>query len=129
VPWLALWQVDKLGNVPADEVVLLRPADRPGKPAFDLPLGPAAHGPPKAFAVAEIAVPCLRPSATAREDGSGLTGRLAMALRIICMCGYVIQGDDDDELWRSAQDHMGVLHPELVDSVTREDILAQSEQL
>jgi hypothetical protein len=28
-----------------------------------------------------------------------LTRRLAMALRIICMCGYVIQGDDDDELW------------------------------
>jgi hypothetical protein len=26
-----------------------------------------------------------------------------MALRIVCMCGYVIQGDDDDELWRNAQ--------------------------
>jgi predicted small metal-binding protein len=52
-----------------------------------------------------------------------------MALRIICMCGYVIQGGDDDELWRSAQDHMAVLHPELVESVTREDILAQSEQV
>jgi hypothetical protein len=25
--------------------------------------------------------------------------------------------------------HMGVLHPELVGSVTREDILAQAEQL
>jgi len=63
------------------------------------------------------------------EDGSGLTGRLAMALRIICMCGYVIQGNDDDELWRNAQDHMGVLHPELVGSVSRDDILAQAEQL
>jgi predicted small metal-binding protein len=52
-----------------------------------------------------------------------------MALRIICMCGYVIQGNDDDELWRSARDHMGVLHPELVGSVSREDILAQAEQL
>jgi predicted small metal-binding protein len=52
-----------------------------------------------------------------------------MALRIICMCGYVIQGADDDELWRNAQDHMGVLHPELVGNVTREDILAQAEQL
>ena len=52
-----------------------------------------------------------------------------MALRIICMCGYVIQGDDDDELWNSAQGHMGVLHPELVGHVTREDILAQAEQL
>jgi predicted small metal-binding protein len=52
-----------------------------------------------------------------------------MALRIICMCGYFIQGADDDELWRNAQDHMGVLHPELVGHVTREDILAQAEQL
>jgi hypothetical protein len=52
-----------------------------------------------------------------------------MALRIICMCGYVIQGEDDDELWRNVLDHMGVLHPELVGNVTREDILAQAEQL
>jgi predicted small metal-binding protein len=50
-----------------------------------------------------------------------------MALRIICMCGYVIQGDDEDELWTNTQRHMSVLHPELVDNVTREDILAQAE--
>jgi predicted small metal-binding protein len=55
--------------------------------------------------------------------------RLAMALRIICMCGYVIRGDDDEELWRNAQSHMGILHPELVDNVSREDILAQAERL
>ena len=54
---------------------------------------------------------------------------MVMALRIICMCGYVIRGDDDDELWRNAQGHMGVLHPELVGNVTREDLLAQAEQL
>ena len=52
-----------------------------------------------------------------------------MALRIVCMCGYVIQGEDDDELWRNAQGHMGVLHPELVGNVTREDLLAQAELL
>jgi len=68
-------------------------------------------------------------SATGRDDGSGLPWRLTMALRIICMCGYVIQGNGDDELWQNAQDHMGVLHPELVGNVTREDILAQAEQL
>ena len=54
---------------------------------------------------------------------------MAVALRIVCMCGYVIRGDDDDELWWNAQEHMGVLHPELVGNVTREDILAQAEQL
>jgi predicted small metal-binding protein len=60
---------------------------------------------------------------------AGLTGELPMALRIVCMCGYVIQGEDDDELWRKVQGHMGVLHPELVGNVTREDLLAQAELL
>ena len=51
-----------------------------------------------------------------------------MALRIICMCGQVIQGDNDDELWGNALAHMDVLHPELVGNVTRDDILAQAEE-
>ena len=81
-------------------------------------------------------------SATAKDIGSELvldvttdpdrqvsSWRLAMALRIICTCGYVIQGDDEDELWRNAQEHMGVLHPELVGNVSREDIVAQAERL
>ena len=29
------------------------------------------------------------------------------------MCGYVVQGDDDEELWRNAEAQMGLLHPEL----------------
>jgi hypothetical protein len=65
----------------------------------------------------------------AREDDSGLTWRLAMALRITCTCGHVIQGGNDDEFWKNAQDHMGVLHPELLGNVTREDLFAQAEQL
>ncbi len=52
-----------------------------------------------------------------------------MALRITCTCGYVIQGYNDDEFWENAQDHMGVLHPELVGNVTLEDLVAQAEQL
>ena len=52
-----------------------------------------------------------------------------MALRIICTCGYVIQGDDDEALWMNTERHMAVLHPELVGNVTRDDILAQAEQL
>jgi predicted small metal-binding protein len=52
-----------------------------------------------------------------------------MALRLICICGHVMHGADDDELWHKVQDHMGVLHPELVGNVTREDLLAQAEQL
>jgi hypothetical protein len=52
-----------------------------------------------------------------------------MAPRIVCMCGYVIRGEDDDELWANVQRHMGVPHPELVGNVTRQDILAQAELL
>jgi predicted small metal-binding protein len=52
-----------------------------------------------------------------------------MALRIVCMCGYVIQGRDEEELWRNTQSHMSVLHPELADNVTREDIVAQAEMI
>ena len=52
-----------------------------------------------------------------------------MGLRIVCMCGYVIQGGDEEELWRNVQLHMSVLHPELVGTVTREDVLAQAEML
>ena len=71
----------------------------------------------------------LRPAMAWREDRSGSTRGLMMALRIVCMCGYVLQGKDDDELWGNVQHHMGVMHPELVAAVTREDILAQAELL
>jgi hypothetical protein len=50
-----------------------------------------------------------------------------MTLRLVCTCGYVIQGADDDEFWDNVQDHLEVLHPELVGAVSREDLLAQAE--
>jgi hypothetical protein len=49
--------------------------------------------------------------------------------RINCVCGYVVEGEDDDELWAAAQEHMRLDHPELVDKVLREDILAQAEEV
>jgi hypothetical protein len=52
-----------------------------------------------------------------------------MAVRITCVCGYVVQGENDDELWDNAQRHLSAAHPELVGKVAREDILAQAEQL
>ena len=52
-----------------------------------------------------------------------------MALRIVCTCGHVIQGADDDEFWSNVQAHLAVLHPELVGAVTRKDLLAQAELL
>ena len=75
-----------------------------------------------------LAAPCARSDSGLMMAG-GPDWRSAMALRIICVCGFVIQGDNEDEFWRNAQSHMSVLHPELVESVTRDDLLAQAELL
>jgi predicted small metal-binding protein len=48
--------------------------------------------------------------------------------RINCVCGYVIEAEDDDELWDKAQVHLRLDHPDLVGKVLREDILAQAEE-
>jgi predicted small metal-binding protein len=48
--------------------------------------------------------------------------------RIGCVCGYVIKGEDD-ELWNQAQEHLRTDHPDLIGKVSREDILAQAEEI
>jgi hypothetical protein len=53
----------------------------------------------------------------------------AVVKRITCVCGKVVEGRDDDELWEEAQAHLATDHPELVGVVAREDILAQAEEL
>jgi hypothetical protein len=49
--------------------------------------------------------------------------------RINCVCGKIVEGTDDDELWANAQEHLAADHPELVGKVSREDILAQAEEI
>ena len=49
--------------------------------------------------------------------------------RIICVCGKVIEGTDDDELCAKAQAHVAADHPGLVGKVSREDILARAEEI
>jgi predicted small metal-binding protein len=48
--------------------------------------------------------------------------------RISCVCGLVVEGEDDDELWENAQQHMSADHPDLVGKVSRNDIVAQAEE-
>jgi Protein of unknown function (DUF1059) len=49
--------------------------------------------------------------------------------QIPCVCGYVVKGEDDDELWQNAQGHIREDHPELVGKVSRADLLAQAEEV
>ena len=55
--------------------------------------------------------------------------RIKRIKRINCVCGKVVEGEDDDELWERAQAHLAVDHPDLVGKVSREDILAQAEEI
>ena len=48
--------------------------------------------------------------------------------QITCVCGKVVDGEDDDELWKKAQEHLSDDHPALVGTVARSDILAQAEE-
>ena len=48
--------------------------------------------------------------------------------RINCVCGSVVEGDDDDELWEKAL-HLRDDHPDLAGKVAREDIVAQAEEI
>jgi hypothetical protein len=49
--------------------------------------------------------------------------------QINCVCCVALRGEDDDELWAKARVHLRADHPELVDKVSREDILAQAEEV
>ena len=49
--------------------------------------------------------------------------------RINCVCGSVVEGDDDDELWEQALRHLRDDHPDLAGKVKREDIVAQVEEI
>jgi predicted small metal-binding protein len=50
-----------------------------------------------------------------------------MAMVINCECGQVVRADDDDELVRVVEVHIQRDHPELVGSMSRDDILAMAE--
>jgi hypothetical protein len=49
--------------------------------------------------------------------------------RITCVCGQVLEGKDDDELWAKAQAHLAAVHPALAGRVSREDVLARAEEV
>ena len=53
-----------------------------------------------------------------------LLGRL-----INCECGHVVRGADDDEIVAAVEEHVAEDHPDLVGKLSRDDILAMSEEV
>lgn len=52
-----------------------------------------------------------------------------MARVLRCECGYVSRGETDDELVAAAERHIATDHPDLVGSVSRDDLLAMTEEV
>jgi len=47
-----------------------------------------------------------------------------MARTIRCECGFVARGDNDDQVIGVIRGHMASDHPALLESVSRDDLLA-----
>jgi predicted small metal-binding protein len=52
-----------------------------------------------------------------------------MAKQITCECGYVARADPDDEVVEQIREHMRSDHPELLESVSRDDLLGWIEEV
>ena len=51
-----------------------------------------------------------------------------MPLLINCECGRVVKADTEDEIVAEVEQHVSEDHPELVGKLSREDIVAMSEE-
>jgi predicted small metal-binding protein len=51
-----------------------------------------------------------------------------MAKRIVCECGYVIQGEDDEQVMKLGREHMQANHPAIAAVITAAELLEMAEQ-
>ena len=51
-----------------------------------------------------------------------------MAKQINCECGYTVRGETEDELVANAEEHIQRDHPELVGTMSREQLLSLAEE-
>ena len=52
-----------------------------------------------------------------------------MAKQITCECGFVARADAEEEVVQQIREHMRSDHPELLEKVSRDDLLAWIEEL
>jgi len=52
-----------------------------------------------------------------------------VAKQITCECGHVIRGETEEEVVTGAREHMRQDHPELLDKVSRDDLIGWIEEV
>jgi predicted small metal-binding protein len=51
-----------------------------------------------------------------------------MAKLINCECGFVARGDSEDDVIAAIRDHMRTDHPDLLDKVSRDELVGWIEE-
>ena len=51
-----------------------------------------------------------------------------MSKRIVCECGYIVRGEDDDQLVEHGREHMQANHPAIAAVITAEELLELAEE-
>ncbi len=51
-----------------------------------------------------------------------------MSKRIVCECGYIVRGEDDDQLVELGREHMQANHPAIAAVITAEELLEMAEE-
>jgi predicted small metal-binding protein len=52
-----------------------------------------------------------------------------MAYVITCDCGYVARGENEDELVENVNRHIEEVHPDMVGTISEEDLRAMAEEV
>lgn len=52
-----------------------------------------------------------------------------MAKHITCECGFIARSDSDEGVIEAIRDHMRADHPDLLDRVSRDDLLGWIEEV
>jgi predicted small metal-binding protein len=50
-----------------------------------------------------------------------------MAMKVDCPCGQTVRGEDEDELVTNVEAHIGADHPEMVGTMSREQIVGMAQ--
>jgi Protein of unknown function (DUF1059) len=50
-----------------------------------------------------------------------------MAMKIDCPCGETVRGENEDELVTNAEAHISANHPEMVGTMSREEIVGMAQ--
>jgi predicted small metal-binding protein len=57
-----------------------------------------------------------------------ISDNIHMARQIVCECGYIVRGEDDDQVVELGRQHMQANHPAIAAVITADELLEMAEE-